>query len=83
MHITKPKSFDSFLRQIEQFMVYASNSTLGATGFADIFIVGAHFVEKIQKTGKDGHIQIVDLRTYLSEKIRNLIYTVNWEKFPV
>lgn len=30
MHIRPPKSFDSFIRQVEQFMVYAANSILGA-----------------------------------------------------
>lgn len=79
MSIKPPKSFDTFIRQVEQFMVYAANSTLGATGFADIFIVGAHFVEKIKETGKDGHVVVNDIETYLSEKIRSFIYTVNWE----
>ncbi len=49
------------------------------TGFADIFIVGALFVEKILETGYDGHLKIDDVKTYLSEKIRSLIYTLNWE----
>lgn len=49
------------------------------TGFADIFIVGALFVEKILETGYDGHIKVDDVKTYLSEKIRSLIYTLNWE----
>lgn len=79
MHISPPKSFDTFIRQLEQFTVYAANSTLGATGFADIFIVGALFVEKILETGYDGHLKIDDIKTYLSEKIRSLIYTLNWE----
>lgn len=30
MHISPPKSFDTFIRQLEQFTVYAANSTLGA-----------------------------------------------------
>ena len=49
------------------------------TGFADIFLVGALFVEKILETGYDGHLKVDNVKTYLSEKIRSLIYTLNWE----
>lgn len=51
------------------------------TGFADLFIVGSHYVDKIKETGYDGHIKVDDIKTYLSEKIRNFIYTVN--KFSI
>ena len=79
MTIQPPKSFETFIRQVEQFVVYAANSTLGATGFADLFIVGAHFVDKIIETGKDGHDKIDNIKSYLSERIRSFIYTMNWE----
>lgn len=49
------------------------------TGFADLFIVGAHFVDKIIETGKDGHDKIDNIKSYLSERIRSFIYTMNWE----
>ena len=77
MNVVAPKSFSTFIRQIEQATVYFANSTLGATGFADLFIVAAHYVEKIMETGKDGHVSVPDLKTYLSEEIRSFIYTVN------
>lgn len=90
MTIKPPKSLDSFIRQMEQFTVYAANSTLGATGLADFLIVCSWYVDQIIKTGKDGHI-LVDsenvfgeelteqVKTYISEKIRSFIYTLNWE----
>lgn len=77
LNITRPKSFECFIRQVEQHMVIAANSTLGATGYADLFIVGAHFVDEIKKTGKDGHIAVTDLKTYLIERLKSFIYTVN------
>lgn len=79
MNVTPPKSLYTFIRQVEQFIVYASNSTLGATGIADFLIVCSYFVEKIKETGYDGHIKIHDLKTYISEELRSFIYTVNWE----
>lgn len=87
MSIIAPKSLESFIRQMEQFTVYAANSTLGATGLADFLIVAAHYVEKIIETGYDGHIKIDDeageftsrIRTYISERLISFIYTLNWE----
>jgi len=79
MDVKPPKSLESFIRQMEQFIVYAANSTLGATGLADIMIVMGVYVEKIKKTRHDGHIKIHDLTTYISERLRSFIYTLNWE----
>lgn len=79
MKIRAPKSLSTFLRQVEQFMVVAANSTLGATGFADVLIVASTFVDKIIETGKDGHVAISDIETYVREKLTEFIYTVNWE----
>lgn len=88
MTIKPPKSLESFIRQMEQFTVYAANSTLGATGLADVLIVASYYVDKIIETGIDGHIEIFrgddfhDLErwtTYVSEKLRSFIYTLNWE----
>lgn len=80
MSIKPPKSLESFIRQMEQAIVYFANSTLGATGIADVFIVAAHFIDNIIKTGYDGHIKVFtkELNTYVSEKIRSFIYTLNW-----
>lgn len=81
LNVSPPQNLSTFLRQVEQFMVVAANSTLGATGFADILLVAAKYVEKIQQTGKDGHVTIdpSDLDTYVREKLTEFIYTVNWE----
>jgi ribonucleoside-triphosphate reductase len=89
MTIDPPKSLSSFLGQVEQFTVYAANSTLGATGLADVLIVASHYVDKIIKTGYDGHIQIKklpsdgffteDVIKYVSENLRSFIYVQNWE----
>lgn len=80
--VKAPKSLDTFIRQVEQFMVIAANSTLGATGFADILIVASHFVRKIMETGYDGHVyigtDIERVKTYVKEKFTEFIYTVNW-----
>lgn len=85
--VTKPKSLDTFIRQVEQFMVVAANSTLGATGIATFLLVASHYVRQIMETGYDGHVKIVDVepildmervRIYLKEKLTEFIYTVNW-----
>lgn len=80
MNIKPPKSLESFIRQMEQFIVYAANSTLGATGIADVFIVAAHYVDMIIESGYDGHIKVFtkELGVYISEKIKSFIYTLNW-----
>lgn len=81
MKITAPKSLESFIRQMEQFTVYAANSTLGATGLADVLIVASYYVDKIRATDYDGHIKVQygQLKTYISEKLRSFIYTLNWQ----
>lgn len=86
MTIKPPNNLESFIRQIEQFVVYAANSTLGATGLADVLIVASYYVDKILESGYDGHIKIWDgtisdnnVNTYVSERLRSFIYTLNWE----
>lgn len=78
LHIEPPKSLATFLRQVEQFIAVAANSTLGATGLADLLLVSARFVGEIQKTGVDGHIQVVNLEEYVREQLTSLVYTLNW-----
>lgn len=79
VRVCAPKSLETFVRQVEQFMVVAANSTLGATGFADFLIVASLFVEKMKSTGYDGRIKVDDYKIYVKEKLINFIYTVNWE----
>lgn len=80
--IGPPKSLNAFLRQVEQFTVYAANSTLGATGLADLLIVVSRYVDDILTTGYDHHIKIGKaprVWTYVKESLTSLIYTLNWE----
>lgn len=82
-----PKSLYSFVRQVEQFTVYAANSTLGATGLADLFIVMAWYVDRMYATFlanggvtfKDNKIELWDDRSYVKEVIASLVYTLNWQ----
>lgn len=77
--IDPPRSLFVFLRQVEQFTVYAANSTLGATGLADLLIVASRYVDAILETGRDGHIAVADVETYVREHLTSLIYTLNWK----
>jgi ribonucleoside-triphosphate reductase len=87
INIAPPKTLHSFIRQMEQFIVYAANSTAGATGLADLLIVASYYIDKIVETGYDGHIKVDEpgydisdnVRTYVSEMLRSFIYTVNWK----
>lgn len=89
LKIVPPKSFTSFLHQIEQFVVYAANMTLGATGLADLLIVSSWYIDRMLETGKDNHIRVArdsskeameeDVWTYVKECFAHLIYTVNFE----
>lgn len=48
-----PKYLYAFKSQLEQFTIVASNSTLGATGLADLLVVMSYYVERILNTGND------------------------------
>ena len=82
--VDPPKSLATFLRQVEQFVVYAGNSTLGATGLADLLIVAAGYCQKFldeldPMARHDGHINVTQPHTYIKEQLTSLIYTLNWE----
>ena len=93
--ITPPKSLATFLRQVEQFTVYAANSTLGATGLADLCVVAARYVDMMFENRDmtndwtmrqyfDGsHICVgvtqEQVWSYVKELFISLIYTLNWE----
>lgn len=85
LDVSRPKSLHSFIRQVEQFTVYAANSTLGATGLADLLLVASYFVDKMaQEDGSfaDHHFKFADQEaawTYVREQLTSLIYTLNWE----
>lgn len=50
-----PKYLYSFKSQVEQFVVIASNSTLGATGLADLALVFSLYIDKIFRNGHDAN----------------------------
>ena len=82
LNIVPAKSLATFLRQVEQFTVYAANSTLGATGLADLLIVASRYIDDILTTGYDNHVKIGKeerVWTYVAEQLTSLIYTLNWE----
>ncbi len=79
IRVFPPKSLDTFLRQVEQFVVVAANSTLGATGFADLLLVASRYVDNLLETGMDGHTEIGNPETYIKERLTAFVYTVNWE----
>lgn len=79
LDVDPPKSLVSFLHQVEQFVVYAANSTLGATGLADLLICVAGYYQAIRKTQYDHYIYVAAPVTYLREHLTSLIYTLNWE----
>ena len=75
-----PKHLYAFKSQLEQFTVIASNSTLGATGLADLLVVMSYYVDKIIKTLSDAHFHfasIDDVWLYVRENLISFIYTIN------
>ena len=75
-----PKHLYAFKSQLEQFTIVASNSTLGATGLADLLVVMSYYVENILKTRMDAHFNFAtedDCWTYVKENLISFIYTIN------
>lgn len=75
-----PKHLYAFKSQLEQFTTIASNSTLGATGLADLLVVMSYYVSNILKTKSDAHFKFAseeDCWTYVKENLVSFIYTIN------
>jgi ribonucleoside-triphosphate reductase len=75
-----PKYLYAFKSQLEQFTVIASNSTLGATGLADILVIMSYYVKNILNTKSDAHFKFLtekDCWTYIRENLISFIYTIN------
>lgn len=75
-----PKHLYAFKSQIEQFVTIASNSTLGATGLADLLVIISMYVESILKTKSDAHFNFAtenDCWNYIKENLVSMIYTIN------
>lgn len=82
LDVVPAKSLFAFLRQVEQFTVYAANSTLGATGMADLLITASWFVDRIMEDNRDHRFRFAsqeDAWAYVKESLTSLIYTLNWE----
>jgi ribonucleoside-triphosphate reductase len=75
------KYLHAFKSQLEQFVIIASNSTLGATGLADLLIVLSYYVKNIIDTKSDAHYKfetIEDGWIYVKEMLTSFIYSVNF-----
>lgn len=85
-----PKSLMAFLGQIELFSLIAGNSTLGATGLADLLIVLSIYMDKVLKTGldrdesdiawafgRDAHFRVDNPWQYLESLLTGFIYRLN------
>lgn len=75
-----PKHLYAFKSQLEQFTVIASNSTLGATGLADMLVVMSYYVNNIIDTKSDAHFNFAteeDCWSYIRENLVSFIYTIN------
>lgn len=76
-----PKYLHAFKSQIEQFIIIASNSTLGATGLADLLISLSYYAKNIVETKSDAHYKFQteeDCWTYVAEMLTSFIYSVNF-----
>jgi len=75
-----PKHLYSFKSELEQFVAYASNSTLGAVGLADVIVVMSYYIDKILKNSVDAGFEFKNeeaIWTYVKENLVSLIYTLN------
>lgn len=75
-----PKNLMSFLGQIELFSLIAGNSTLGATGLADLLIVIAIYMDKMLQNKEDAHVPMVNDKAcwqYMESMLTGFIYRLN------
>lgn len=75
-----PKNLMSFLGQIELFSLIAGNSTLGATGLADLLIVMSIYAKKMLSTKEDAHFKFTDENScwqYIESILTGFIYRLN------
>lgn len=75
-----PKHLMAFMGQEELFALIAGNSTLGATGLADLFLVMSIYADKVLQTKSDAHIQLSSDEQcwqYLESLLTGFIYRLN------
>lgn len=80
IHCEPPKYLSAFKSQLEQFVVLASNSTLGACGLADLLVVMSYYVKNILETKSDAHYHFAteeDCWNYIDDKLTSFVYTIN------
>ena len=80
IHSVPPKYLTAFKSQLEQFVVVASNSTLGACGLADLLVVMSYYVKNILVNKRDEHFSFVteeDCWNYVDSQLTSFIYTIN------
>lgn len=78
--IRPPKYLTSFKSQLEQFVAIASNSTLGATGLADMLVVMSYYVKNMVINLRDDYFNFKaeeDVWAYVKANLISFIYTVN------
>lgn len=72
-----PKHLRSYFDQIEAYLLIAGSNTAGATGISGLLVGASIFMDKILKTGMDGHTPIGDPWQYLKEELGSLVYRLN------
>jgi len=75
-----PKYLYSFKSQLEQFTIIAANSTLGATGLADMLVIMSYYVKNIITSTSDAGFKLAsteDCWKYIKETLISFIYTIN------
>jgi ribonucleoside-triphosphate reductase (formate) len=75
-----PKYLYAFKSQLEQFTIIAANSTLGATGLADMLLVMSYYAKNVLDNLSDAKFKfasIDDAWKYIKENIVSFIYTIN------
>ena len=71
-----PKHLWSFKSQLEQFITYASNNTLGACGIANLWIIASYYAKRL--FNEDNIFRDEEcIWKFIKEEIQSLIYTVN------
>ena len=71
-----PKHLWSFKSQLEQFVTYASNNTLGACGIANVLIIASYYIKKLfneDNIFKDEE----SIWKFVKEELQSFIYTIN------
>jgi len=76
-----PKHLSSFIGQMIQFIIYASNSQVGATGLADFLICCSWYVEKMLKEYKADECNCGDTKKWIfnqvKQELQSFVYSIN------